>query len=232
MEGGASLSPSELHDVIQWDVETWQRVLPHWRSVIEASSPHRALAVGERQGGLSLWLANQAIDVLCTDVEEFGPATRALHERYGVTQRIRYRTEDVSELSLDDSSFDLVIFKSVLGALGTRERQLRAVAEIHRVLRPGGALLFAENLRGTSVHGWLRRRHVRWASGWRYLTYPDDLALFGAFGRVDTRTTGLLATLGRTEAQRDALAKLDALVCAWVPPRWHYVLYGSCIKSD
>ena len=231
MKTRTSFDEALLNDVLQWDVQTWRRALSLWQAVVNDLRPSEALAIGERGGGLSLWLARQDIAVLCTDVDGFGPNTRMLHVGYGVGDRIRYASEDATALTVADSSFGLVIFKSVLGALGTRERQAEAIREVHRVLKPGGALLFAENLVGTGFHAWLRRRFVRWESGWRYLRYPRDLELFDDFRSVETRTTGLLAALGRSEKQRGILARMDTILCPITPSSWHYVVYGACRKD-
>ncbi len=220
-----------LHDIIQWDVRTWSRALPVWQRAIDAHRPTSALAIGEREGGLSLWLAKQGIQVLCTDLGPFPPSTRALHQKYGVPSLISYGQQDATHLDLPDASFDLVIFKSVIGALGSKEKQTRAIAEMHRVLKPGGVLLFAENLAGTRMHAWLRRRFVNWQGYWRYLRITEDLDLFAPFDRIEVRTTGLLAGLGRTEGQRGLLARIDAVLCAVTPRTWHTVLYGSCAKA-
>lgn len=220
-----------LHVIIQWDVRTWSRALPIWQRAIDARRPANALAIGEREGGLSLWLAKQGIQVLCTDLGPFPPATRALHEAHGVPSLITYGQQDATHLDLPDATFDLVIFKSVIGALGSKEKQTRAIAEMHRVLRPGGVLLFAENLAGTWMHAWLRSRFVKWEHYWRYLQWPGDLDLFDRFAHKKVRTTGLLAGLGRTEGQRGLLARIDSVLCTMTPRTWHTVLYGSCAKA-
>jgi len=49
------------------------------------------------------------------------------------------------------------------------------------VLKPGGWLLFAENLKGSMLHRLLRKTFVRWANYWRYLVYRKDLDLFRDF---------------------------------------------------
>jgi SAM-dependent methyltransferase len=220
-------------DVIQWDVRSWRRGLRFWRPWLDRLQPANALAIGERGGGLSLWLALHDVRVLCTDLW-IRAETQALHQRYGVSDRITYAEQDVTALTLPDERFDLVIFKSVVGALWTRERQERAFAEIHRVLRPGGVLLFAENLSSTRVHGWLRERFIEldpWRHQWRYLDARHDRDLFAAFAQAEFWTSGFLANLGRNETQRDLLARLDGVLCPLVPRTWHYILFGACIKG-
>lgn len=124
----------------------------------------------------------------------------------------------------------VLAFKSMIGALGDRERQVQSLCEMHRVLKPGGVLLFAENLAGTRMHRWLRKRFVAWDNNWRYLSWPAERELFAPFAKLDVRTTGLLANLGRSEAQSDLLARCDGLLCRAVPARWHTVVYGVATK--
>ncbi|MCB0794357.1 MAG: class I SAM-dependent methyltransferase [Flavobacteriales bacterium] len=216
-------------DVIQWDIRTWSRVLPFWERSLPSGG--RVLAIGEREGGSSLWFALKGLRVTCTDLRPFPDTTRAMHARYGLSHRIDYARQDVTDIQEPDASYDAVVFKSVIGALSLREKQARAIAEMHRVLRPGGRLFFAENLTGTCLHRYLRKRFVAWDAYWRYLEIPADLELFSLFDRLHWRTTGLLANIGRNEWQRGFLARLDVPLCALTPNSWHYVLYGTAVKG-
>ncbi len=176
-------------------------------------------------------LADQGFMTVCSDLR--GPTERAheLHHAFGRQEWITYEQVDALAIPKPDASFDVVVFKSMVGALGTKERQLAALHEMHRVLKPGGVLLFAENLRGTWLHRWLRRRFVAWDHYWRYLDPVDDRDLFAGFERTELHTTGLLANLGRSELQRDLLARMDALVMSLVPVRWRTILYGVAVKG-
>lgn len=226
-----AMVPATDREILQWEVRTWRRTLPLWQRHIPIQRPLRALGVGEREGGLSLWFAGQGIDVWCTDLRPLPEATASLHQRFGMEQRITYGQADVLALPYSDDSFDLVFFKSVIGALGDREAQLKALREMHRVLTPGGVLLFAENAAGSPLHAFFRRRFVRWASYWRYLDWPADRALFAPFHQVITRTTGFMAPFGRSERQRDMLARLDAMLCPLLPAKWHTMVYGVARKA-
>lgn len=219
-----------LKDIFQWEVRSWSRALPLWEKHLPATRPLKALGIGEREGGLSLWLASKGIDVVCTDLEAFPPATRELHDRYRVSDRITYAQADATALAFPDASFDVVFFKSVIGALRSKERQAKAIAEIHRVLKAGGVLLFAENLHGTALHRWLRKRYVAWNSYWRYLDPRADRDLLGSFD-LDDRTTGLFANLGRSEGQRDLIARLDGIIAPLVPATSRTIWYGAATKS-
>jgi len=222
----------DLHAIFQWEVRSWSRALPCWKEHLPTHRPVRALGVGEREGGLSLWLASQGVDVVCSDLRPFPAGTRALHLRYGVQGRITYSQADATALPFPDAAFEVVFFKSVIGALSTKERQALALREMHRVLKPGGVLLFAENLQGTPLHRQLRKRFVAWDSYWRYLHPVHDRDLFAPFATVTGHTTGILANLGRSEGQRDLLARFDALLAPLVPPTMRTIWYGVARKAD
>ncbi|MDQ3099943.1 MAG: class I SAM-dependent methyltransferase [Bacteroidota bacterium] len=219
-----------LNDVLQWEVRSWSRALKFWEQNIPATRPIRALGIGERDGGLSLWFASKGIDVVCTDLDPFPAATRKMHDAYGVSDRIYLDRADATSLRFPDQSFDIIFFKSVIGALCTKEKQLQAIQEFHRVLKPGGLLCFAENLSGTLLHGYLRKRFVAWNSYWRYLHSDHDRDLFNSFRIVNDRTNGLIANLGRSETQRDLLARIDGMIAPMVPSHWRTIWYGVAIK--
>ncbi len=219
------------HDILQWEVRSWSRALDHWERHLPTHRPAQALAVGERGGGLSLWLAAKGFEVVCTDLHPFPPTTRALHERCAVAHRITYEQADVKELPYRDGIFDVVTWKSVIGALGSKEEQALAIREMHRVLKPGGVLLFAENTLGTPLHRALRKHFVAWENYWRYLHPVHDRDLFAPFTTINDGHTGLLANLGRTEWQRDVLARFDTVLVPLVSIGWRNIWYGAAVKS-
>jgi SAM-dependent methyltransferase len=219
-----------LADVFQWDVRSWACALKVWEPVLEPLPCGKALALGERDGGLSLYLALHGHQVICSDLATPEPSARPLHEQYQVQGRVSYEAQDITNIRHPENTFDIVMFKSVIGALSTKERQKQALAEIHRVLKPGGVLLFAENLGGTRLHRWIRKRFVAWDHYWRYLSMPGDQDLFYGFTVLGSRSFGLVANLGRSEPQRRLGASFDALLAPIIPTSWNYILAVAARK--
>src|SRR3954470_11904019 len=66
---------------------------------------------------------------------------------------IELRRQDIGELDLADASVDLVFCHQTFHHLTCQEQALR---QFHRVLKPGGLLLFAESTRAY-IHSWIIR---------------------------------------------------------------------------
>ena len=222
-----------LRDIIEWDVASWKRALGLWDALVPDLHGARVLDIGSRHGGLALYFALKGCHVVASDVS--GPSRRArhLHARYGVSDRIVYEQVDALHIPHPDGCFDVVSFKSVLGEIGSHgnhARQRQAVAEMRRVLRKGGRLLFAENARATALHGLLRRAFTPWGEWWRYLPANEVAGLFGEFDHLEVSFRGFAATLGRSERQRRLLHLLDVALEPVLPARWKYVVFGCATK--
>lgn len=224
-----------MTDVVGWDVGTWSTAARFWERTIEPmGGPLDVLEVGAGPGGPSLWLALQGHRVVCSNLDHTETLARPLHERHGIADRIEYRDLDVANLPYENH-FDLIVFKSVLGGIphGGRELQREALQQVRKALKPGGRLIFAENLRGTPLHRLARsvayRR--RGVPKWQYLTLSALREFLRDFREVKLGATGVLALFGRSESQRRSLARADARF--WnraVPASWHYVVYGTAVK--
>lgn len=222
---------SELRrDIIQWDIKNWSKALPFWGAHLP-SKEASVLTLGERHGGLTLWFAQAGFSVTSTDLEGVSEDGIALHKKYNVEKLVTYQNADMLSLPFPDNSFDVIAFKSVLGALASKENQQQAINEIYRVLAPGGTLLFAENLVGTSFHNWVRKKFVKWSTYWRYLDPKKDLDLFSSFESVEYKTQGFLALFGRSEGQRNFLAAFDAVTQWMIPKSKRYIMIGVAKKA-
>lgn len=226
--------PSRLAEFVEWDTQNWSAALAFWRrhSTLDLAGCS-ALEIGSRHGGLTLWLALQGAHVVCSDVR--GASERAIqkHAAAGVADRIRYECIDARCIPYVEH-FDLVVFKSVLGAVSGPDRrvaQAGAIAEMHRALKRGGELFFAENLIGSPAHRFFRSRFVPWGSSWRYVSIREMLGFLAPFAEVRYAALGFAGAFGRTHDQRDALGRLDQAVFErLVPPRWRYIMTGVARK--
>lgn len=222
-----------IDDIIVWDIANWSQFLVFCEQFLDHEPGGRqALEVGARGGGLSLYLALKGYEVVCTDLE--GPEiwTLALHARHGVMEKVSYRALDMLAPLYPEGSFDLVIFKSVLHALPQARLQARAVQELYRLLRPGGLLLFAENLLASPLHRVLRRlfRPRCLLERRRYPTATEIQSWCRDFREFHWETRGFLGALGRQERERCRLAGLDAAIMPFIPRKWRYIMFACARK--
>ncbi|MCZ6680247.1 MAG: class I SAM-dependent methyltransferase [Candidatus Poribacteria bacterium] len=221
-------------DIIEWDVANWQRALTYWDREISAAFPRcKALEIGGQNGGLSLYLALRGCDVVCSDVRPPTLKAREIMARYKVGARVTYASVDVTDIPFPADAFDIVAFKSVLGSVGIHrgeKGQRRAIDEIHRVLKPDGFLLFAENLKASAIHTFFRQRFVEWGHAWRYPTVQEMKTLTAQFSAFHYETYGYFSCFGRSEWQKRALSTLDRLAAPFLSERSKYIIYGYAIK--
>ena len=91
--------------------------------------------LGAGEGTLALMLARQANRVIAVDNSEKMVAYGTdLAQRNGV-HNLEYRRGDLEELPIDDDAVDLAVFSH---SLHHAQHPARAVAEAHRILKPGG----------------------------------------------------------------------------------------------
>jgi ubiquinone/menaquinone biosynthesis C-methylase UbiE len=223
-----------LNDIIEWDIENWSRILPFWKnhSVHLSKQTGSGLDIGARRGGLSLFLALNGINTICTDLTNPKEAAKKIHSKYNLAAKIEYKSADVLNLDFADETFDIVVFKSVLGFLLTLENQQIAINEIYRTLKKGGELLFAENLSGSIFHKLGRKAFVRWSDEWRYVEYDDIIKMINksGFKNLQLSATGFFGAFGRTEKQRKMLGKIDGWLEKLIPERQKYIQFGVAHK--
>jgi len=222
------VGPGEIErDVCQWDIATWAQALRFWEQKVNLNQHHRCLEVGALRGGLSLWLALKGCDVLCSDLRDTERRAAPLHRKYHVN--VAYQDINVEAIPYE-AAFDIIVFKSMLGALNDEERQRKAVSAMFKALKPGGALLFAENLLASKLHQALRRRFRPHVATWRYVTIKDMNSFLHMFSGVQFRTAGMFAAFGIAESQRRALALIDRAVVPVCPSSWRYLMFGVAWK--
>lgn len=228
---GASILP----EVLEWDIRNWRRAIEFWDKSDGELQALQALDLGSRRGGLSLLFAHSGAHVICSDLNGPAPEAKSLHQRFGVHNKVTYQALNATAIDLPDSSMDIVCFKSILGGIGRDDNypaQQQTIAEILRVLKPGGRLFFAENLVASKLHQSLRRRFIPWGAAWRYLQLSEVHDLFAPFAELSTDTWGFFAAFGRTEGQRILLSGLDRIFCPLIPESQRYIAFGIAKKAS
>lgn len=221
-----------LSDIINWDIRNWSRALRFWGPEINGRSNLDCLELGAREGGLTLWLALKGNQVICSDLDDPGEFARPIHSKYNCSENIRYESINALEIPYNEH-FDIIVFKSILGGIsrdGQDHIKKVIIDQIHESLKPGGILLFAENLKGSGFHLFFRKRFTGWGGSWNYLRYPELAQIFSSFNSVEYKTAGFLGLFGRAEWQRSVLGIIDRFLELVIPPRSRYIVYGIARK--
>lgn len=221
-------------DIIQWDIKAWAKVLKYWDKNVDWTTVQKGLELGGREGGLSLWTALKGKEMVCSDIVDVKTTAEPFHKRYNVDGLVVYEVIDATNIPYENH-FDVILFKSIMGGVGFNdniENQKKAFKEIYKALKPGGKLLFAENLKASSMHQYLRKKYIRWGNSWRYVTLPEMDEFLSDFSSYEIKTTGFFSTLGRNEKQRTFLATIDQifLLNKILPSSWKYISYGVAVK--
>ena len=222
-----------IADIIEWDVTNWSKALFFWTGKIDlVNKEYNCLELGGRRGGLSLWLAINKNNVICSDLESPVKIASLLHSKYSIQDKIEYRNIDATNIGFENK-FDIVVFKSILGGIsgnGKNELKKKTIDEIYKSLKPNGKLLFAENLESSSLHRVTRKGFVKWGNRWNYLKYNEIESVFHSFDNIQYETIGFLGACGRTERQRKLLGKIDTFIKFFVPVNKRYIIYGIAEK--
>jgi ubiquinone/menaquinone biosynthesis C-methylase UbiE len=130
----------------------------------------KVLEVGPGPGYVSIEMARllPEVEIIGLDLSDtmVEIATRNADE-YGVSERVKFRQGDASEMSFEESSFDFVIS---CGSLHHWKEPTRVFQEIHRALKPGCSGLLDDLRRDApeeSVREWVsghESRFMRWGA--------------------------------------------------------------------
>ena len=220
-------------DIIQWDIASWSQALEYWDKKIDWNNVENGLELGGREGGLALWLALKGKNTICSDLSGVKATAEPLHIKYNINQLITYQDIDATNIPYENH-FDVIVFKSIIGGIGRNDNyeiQKKVFSQIHKALKPGGKLLFAESLIASPLHQALRKKYVNWANAWRYVSIKEMNEFLKIFSTYTLETTGVIATFGRSDKQRNVLSKIDQLLLNKITPEaWHYIAYGIAEK--
>jgi SAM-dependent methyltransferase len=228
------ISQELVREIIEWDVPNWSSSLTFWQGHTRQDlTAVKALEIGSKRGGLSLWIALQGGQAHCTDLRDPSSVALKSHVLHGVGGRITYDSLDALRMPYEEQ-FDAVMFKSLLADVGRfkgKAGMAEVVRQSHKALKKGGELFFAENLSGSPLHRILRRWFVPWGRDMLYPTIAGMLDFFGPFASVQYETMGFLGVFGRRDWQSNLLGGLDRKgFDRLVPKKWHYLMIGVARK--
>lgn len=217
------LSIREAGSVCGWDVINWRRAINFWGAAESFELRDKTvLELGAGKGGLSAWFAAKGATVLCTDYPRLPDQAMKYHASKGCHQRIAYQALDARDIPFIDS-FDIVVIKSVLGALPRTEQEL-VIRQIHKTLRQGGIFLCVENMAGSPFHLWCRRRFARYGKKWHYANMTELLNAYRMFETVNASTFGVTALFSPWEQGRVLLGIADSVIERIWPNKWKYIV--------
>jgi SAM-dependent methyltransferase len=172
---------------------------------VAAATPQRVLEVGGGEGELAQRLVGELVGI---DQSE---ATVEIQRAQGIEARVG----DVQALPFADGEFDLVVAAWMLYHVPDLDRGL---AEIARVLRPGGVLVAATNSLQHMEELWALAQRERPAHARTFRSENGDAALRRHFGNVARRDARGTVTLDDAAIRRFGASWRPLASLATMPP--------------
>lgn len=187
-----------------------ERTMRKRRGELLAKARGRTLEIGAGTGANIPYYPDAIAEVILA--EPFEPMRRRLEHKLRQSGKSASTLDASAEaIPLDDESVDTVVSTLVLCTIDFPDR---ALAEIARVLRPGGQLLFIEHVRSHSPRA--ARWQDRLETPWRH---------FAAGCRCNRDTVASIAAAGFTTEHEDAQWK-------GVPPIVASIVIGRAVKES
>jgi ubiquinone/menaquinone biosynthesis C-methylase UbiE len=149
-----------VHDLVGVPMEK-KPFMRDVRGRVLAGAGGRVLEVGAGTGYNLAYYPDAVSDLTVTDGMA-GMLRRAGKRAAEAGRQVTMTTASVESLPFEDGTFDTVVGTLLLCSVGNQDR---ALAEIGRVLKPGGQYLFFEHVRSDDPK--VARSQDRWEGVWR-----------------------------------------------------------------
>jgi ubiquinone/menaquinone biosynthesis C-methylase UbiE len=149
-----------IHDLVGVPMET-KPFLRETRRRLLAAADGRVLEVGAGTGYNLPYYPDGISDLTITDGMN-GMLRRAEKRAAKAGRHVTVTTAPAESLPYDDGTFDTVVGSLLLCSVADQDP---ALAEIRRVLKPGGQYLFLEHVRSSDPN--VARSQDRWERAWR-----------------------------------------------------------------
>jgi ubiquinone/menaquinone biosynthesis C-methylase UbiE len=167
----------------------------------------RVLEIGAGTG-LNLSHYSERVEELVLTEPSAQMAERLEARRSKLDRRARIVAATAEALPFEEDSFDTVVSTLVLCTVADPES---ALAEVRRVLRPGGLLLFCEHVRSDSA----------WSSRWQD-RLADTWAGFADGCRCNRDTLGTISS-------HLQITTVDQMIWRGMPPLVHPLIVGEAV---
>ncbi|GIV27579.1 MAG: hypothetical protein KatS3mg027_1393 [Bacteroidia bacterium] len=225
-----------LKDILQWQHHLWKTPLLYWEEKVDwkkFDNNSKALEIGAREGGLSLWLALKNLDVICSDIQNPEIKASFLHKKYNLSNKITYTDIDATNIPYENY-FDVIIMKSVLGGIGAnnrQDRQIKTIEQVHKALKQGGYFLFAENAKASYLHQ-IFRKLKPWSKYWNYPKIEFlEYYLQQRFQIVEIKSFGYISAFITNTKLQKLILPIDKMFCKLLPSDSMHIVYGIARKS-
>jgi SAM-dependent methyltransferase len=131
----------------EWADHIQNEVLPLLAAGVDLGD--EMLEIGPGPGAATDWLRHKVRRLTALELD--AEAVAKLEERYAGTN-VEVVTGSAAEMTFADESFDSVGSFTMLHHIPTLSLQDRVLAEVFRVLRPGGVLVGSDSLASTDLH--------------------------------------------------------------------------------
>lgn len=147
----------------------------------------KVLDYGCGNGENGIFAAQCGADVIGIDISPEGTANANFNAKQaGVDERCTFEVMDGEEMAFPDNTFDIAVEYGVLHHVELD----KAMAELNRVLKPGGYMICAEALRHNPIIHWYRKKTPHLRTQWEveHILRVDDLAIAKKyFNKVEVR---------------------------------------------